>query len=127
MDVKVIYLNIICVWCFKEMVKFRIVLYFIKWFIQHQQLHEQEDPLKNEELVNQVVRKVNVSLSDRVFIKSWIINLVTQSTSTITDYEDQLDRQTRDLISIIHKAYKETVEVKFQIKTKLSRSFFISW
>ncbi|CAF1622127.1 unnamed protein product, partial [Adineta ricciae] len=35
---------------------------------------------------------------------------LTQSASTIVDYEDQLDRQSKDLISAIHKAYKETLE-----------------
>jgi hypothetical protein len=49
---------------------------------------------------------------------------VTQSTSTVADYEDQLDRQSKDLISTIHKAYKETIEVKFPTATKKTNTIF---
>jgi len=54
---------------------------------------------------------------------------VTQSTSTVADYEDQLDRQSKDLISTIHKAYKETIEVKIskQNKTKFFLNFSIEF
>jgi hypothetical protein len=66
--------------------------------------------------VNRVVLKVNVSVVKLCFIMdkriAFLLNLVTQSASTIIDYEDQLDRQSKDLISTIHKAYKETIEVK---------------
>ncbi len=105
------------------MVKFRIVPYFIKWFIQQQQQqHEREDLIKNEQLVNPVIPKVNVSFRQSRSI--FVIYLVTQSTSTIADYEDQLDRQSKDLISTIHKAYKETIEVKYSIIEISKKLFF---
>ncbi len=50
---------------------------------------------------------------------------MTQSTSTVADYEDQLDRQSKDLISTIHKAYKETIEVKFPTATKKPTQSFV--
>ncbi|CAF0790510.1 unnamed protein product [Rotaria sp. Silwood1] len=34
----------------------------------------------------------------------------TQSTSTIIDFEDQLDHQSKELISNVHKAFKETLD-----------------
>jgi hypothetical protein len=50
--------------------------------------------------------------------------LVTQSISTIADYEDQLDRSSKDLISTIHKAYKETIEVKHSTRN-ISNYYFL--
>jgi hypothetical protein len=34
-----------------------------------------------------------------------------KSQSTFTDFEDQLDHQSRELISNVHKAFKETLDV----------------
>lgn len=83
---------------------------FIKWFIQH--LPELEVRTKSVQSVNPVVPKAKVR-NDEIFnhSKNPSIDSVTQSTSTIADYEDQLDRQSKTLISTIHKAYKETIEV----------------
>ncbi len=40
-----------------------------------------------------------------------VLHLVTQSTSTIIDFEDQLEPQCKQLISNVHKAFKETLDV----------------
>ena len=84
---------------------------FIKWFIQHQ--HELEVRTRSAQSVNPVVPKVTVRNDGIVdhFKKQTSIDSVNQSTSTIADYEDQLDRQSKTLICTIHKAYKETIEV----------------
>ena len=37
------------------------------------------------------------------------------------------DRQSKDLISTIHKAYKETIEVKFKTKYFSSLFFFFNY
>jgi len=41
--------------------KYQTVLYFIKWFNQHQQMYEIEIRIENELSVNRVVQKANVS------------------------------------------------------------------
>ena len=38
--------------------------------------------------------------------------LVETSISTPMDFEDQLDRQSKELITIVHQAFKDTLEVK---------------
>ncbi len=60
--------------------------------------------------MNQVVPKVNVSLNRSEKTSHFSLHLVTQSAST--DFEDHLDHQTKELISHIHKAFKETLNVR---------------
>lgn len=50
--------------------------------------------------------------NDELFIS---IFLVETSISTPMHFEDQIDRQSKELISIVHQAFKETLEVKRKI------------
>ncbi len=53
------------------------------------------------------------------------LHLVTQSTST--DFEDHLGHQTKELISHIHKAFKETLDVREILFHDFQKINFFYW
>jgi hypothetical protein len=65
---------------------------------------ERNVQIPNAIILHQMVHSTRNNQIDRIRL-----HLVTQST---TDFVDQLDPQSRELISNVHKAFKKTLEVR---------------
>ncbi|UJR30567.1 hypothetical protein I4U23_018096 [Adineta vaga] len=91
---------------------------------------QRNDYISNTTILHQMTQSVSTSITRHkrsnarrtVSESSSSESELTQSTLTIIDYENQLDRPSRDLISTIFKAYKETFE-NFPICSKYSTSW----
>lgn len=76
-------------------------------------------------------RTISESSSSESECKKWLpisgwlsfvsLTLVTASISTPIDFEDQIDRQSKELICSVHQAFKETIEVKRKDQTSSLR------
>lgn len=130
-DVKVIYSNITCV---RE--KISLIFQWPLNFSSSGMMLQRNGQVPNATILHQMVhstssntrtrtsnRKRNISestSSDSECQSKWKENdelftsvfLVETSISTPMHFEDQIDRQSKELISIVHQAFKETLEVK---------------